>query len=408
MFPRTSISLILLSLFAGCSIALAAPKVVFNSSPLNKIPQVVTLEELWRVGEDEDLFFGQITTTVSDEFGQLYVLDGKQNQVQVFDTKGNHLRTLSREGDGPGEIRNASDIFITHDEKLAISSSYPGGLVFLQLDGTPAGKKRVTPQGVGENIICFLDNAVSLNGTKNGDMIFVWGGQYTVDGRREQRRFLSCFSKEMQEINRYHETSHIRDRSLAAKEVDDYFPEDNLHCIGPDGRLYFASERNNYRIQVYSSSWQQLLTIEREFKSRKRNSSEFAYFQGLYSPGSGSSHGPGLPAEVSEITPDIEALHIGTDGNLWVQHSRSYLDQPAGIMLTYDVFGPDGRWLHQKSVACAGNGHRDRLVPLADGRWLRLVGAVVGYSPPEGGGEEEDDLMEIICYTGSQGISPLK
>jgi len=212
----------------------------------------------------------------------------------------------------------------------------------------------------------------------------------------------------MQEINCYHETSHIRDQSLAAKEVDDYFPEDNLHCIGPDGRLYFAPDRNNYRIKVFSNSGLQLHTIERKFKSRKRNASELEYFQGLYSPSSGGSHGPGLPAEVSEITPDIEALHIGTGGNLWVQHSRSYYDQPAGIMLTYDVFGPDGRWLSQKSVACAGNGLRDRLVPLADGRWLRLVGAVVGYNPPEGGGDEEDDLMAVICYRATRDLSSQK
>jgi len=399
MFPRTSILIIILIFLTGQSLALTTSRVVHNSSPQDKAHQVISLEELWRVGDDGDLFFGQITTTVIDDFGQLYVLDGKQNQVEVFDKNGNHLRTLLREGDGPGEIRNASDMFLTHDRKLAVSTGFPGGLVFLQLDGTPAGKKRVTPQGAGNNKICFLDNATSFKGASRGEMIFVWGGQRTIDGTREQRRCLSRFSKDIQEITRYHETRHPRGRSIAGNEADDYFPQDHLHCIGPDGRLYFAPARNNYRIKVFSSDGQELHTIEREFSSRKRNTSELEYIQGLYSPSAGGSHGQGIAAEVSEMAPDIEALHIGPEGNLWVQHSRSSFDQPEGIMLTYDIFGPDGRWLSQKSIACAGNGLRDRLVPLADGRWLRLVGAIVGYNPSDGGGDEEDDRLEVVCYS---------
>jgi hypothetical protein len=51
----------------------------------------IELEELWRVGgDDEDVLFGVIAQLVVDDAGDVYLLDGQLSEVQVF--------CLTREG----------------------------------------------------------------------------------------------------------------------------------------------------------------------------------------------------------------------------------------------------------------------------------------------------------------------
>ena len=79
--------------------------------------ETMQLEELWRVGgagEDQTVF-GVILQALPDEQGNLYVLDLQLSQVFVFSPEGKLLRTLSREGEGPGEVRNPTDMFFMAD-----------------------------------------------------------------------------------------------------------------------------------------------------------------------------------------------------------------------------------------------------------------------------------------------------
>jgi hypothetical protein len=79
---------------------------VKNTEPAHP-PRTVQLEELWRVGgEDGELLFGAIVGTTTDPDGNVYLLDHHLKHVEVISPDGEHLRTLSGEGDGPGEIRN--------------------------------------------------------------------------------------------------------------------------------------------------------------------------------------------------------------------------------------------------------------------------------------------------------------
>jgi hypothetical protein len=58
------------------------------------------------LGEDRDpqQAFYRPRTVVPDAGGNIYVLDQGNNRIQVFDGAGRYLRTLGREGEGPGEM----------------------------------------------------------------------------------------------------------------------------------------------------------------------------------------------------------------------------------------------------------------------------------------------------------------
>ena len=83
--------------------------------------------------------------------------------------------------------------------------------------------------------------------------------------------------------------------------------------------------------------------------------------------------------------------------------ARSGLDRPDGVFKTYDVFSPEGAWLHEASLVFPGDPDYDDLIFLADGRVLMIRGLVLARLTASGsqgavfdeeGGEGE---LEVIC-----------
>lgn len=71
----------------------------------------LTPQELWRAGGEEDEhFFGVISAALADSAGNIYLLDRQLSEVAVYSSDGRFLRTLSREGEGPGEVRRPVDM----------------------------------------------------------------------------------------------------------------------------------------------------------------------------------------------------------------------------------------------------------------------------------------------------------
>ena len=69
------------------------------------------VEEVSRIGsvhDDGPSLFGQIVAIELDDHGRVWIHDGQANEIRVFDSLGNHVRTVGRDGDGPGEFRSVS------------------------------------------------------------------------------------------------------------------------------------------------------------------------------------------------------------------------------------------------------------------------------------------------------------
>jgi len=172
-----------------------------------------------------------------------------------------------------------------------------------------------------------------------------------------------------------------------------------------DGKVIMAPERNAYRLQVLGPAG-----VEREFgrpfESRRRTAQEVAAVESRFQrPGGGGGRGGGgrpadLAVEVLPFEADILALHARPDGQLWVQTSRSHLDQPAGVMLSYDVFDSEGNFTGQLAVACEGVALRDALFPLQDGTFVLVKGhadALAAMRGAETADTAADDLaLEVV------------
>lgn len=78
------------------------------------------LEEELRIGttsEEGPELFGQIQGLVADAEGTIFVLDSQARELRIFDADGEHLRTVGRQGGGPGEFANPVGLAIHPDNE---------------------------------------------------------------------------------------------------------------------------------------------------------------------------------------------------------------------------------------------------------------------------------------------------
>ena len=103
--------------------------------------RTVTLRERWRIGgDDEETLFGRIPRVAAGPDGNVYVLDSQLCEVSVYDRDGALLRTLFREGEGPGEVREPRDMFVLGDGRVGLIQDFPGVAVMVDGQGNPAGR----------------------------------------------------------------------------------------------------------------------------------------------------------------------------------------------------------------------------------------------------------------------------
>ncbi|REL33500.1 6-bladed beta-propeller [Rhodohalobacter sp. SW132] len=59
---------------------------------------------------DADLLIGRISGITSDRNGGVYIADEDQSTIHRFDSSGNYIRSIGRDGEGPGEFRSLVQI----------------------------------------------------------------------------------------------------------------------------------------------------------------------------------------------------------------------------------------------------------------------------------------------------------
>ncbi len=362
------------------------------------------LEELWRIGgpDDEENLLGVVDRILADDEGNLYLLDIQLVEVLVYDADGEYVHSLGKQGDGPGEMRNAVEIMFLPDGHLGIVQLFPGRVVKVDLEGIPAGEIRPGGDDPTEGGFFSIWSAASY-----GDRLVLGGARMQRDEEKMTfNNFIGDFEVDGSSSHVYLEKSTVRQRGVRKfDEMERWFPN-NAWTLDGDGRLYLAPERNNYRIEVYGAPGEAERTLSRPFESWQRTDDEMDRAKALAAPRRRRNSSP--PELVMEPTePDIAALHAASDGSLWVLTSRGTRNQPAGVHSTWDVFDPAGDFTTQVAVACEGRGGRDALFFPGNGLAVLVkehADARFAFLGRGADNSSEEDLegeaspLEIICY----------
>jgi len=386
----------------------AAPETVRNPARPAHGEVTMVLEEEWRVGgpDDEENFFGLITWAEADEEGLLYVLDVQMCQALVYDQQGELVRTLFRQGDGPGEVRQPRDLVLMPDGTVGAVQEFPGKIVRVDHEGNPAGDITLHTGDATAGGFMALTAAEHRGGTFLLAGVAIDPGEDQTSQRRTM--FLTAASDDGVAGTRYLEstvdwdfTNFIYDEATALPSF--WW----ANAVGPDGRVYAAPDRDAYRINVYAADGTLERVVEREYEHWTRTGEEKAWLRALLE-GAFRNVPFELDLKICDTASDISWLTRGVqvtaDGELWILPSRGTREQPDGIVATFDVFDAAGRFDRRVRMACPeGNGEEDGIFLLDDGRVLLVKGYVDAMATMFGGAmdtpdDEEAAPMALVCY----------
>ncbi len=389
---------VLVILYLIAATAVAAPRVENGAEPRDGTAHL-TLEPLWTVGggDDDSLLLGVIEQVIVDDENRIYLLDTQLATIQILDVEGNVLGNRGAPGDGPGEVRRPVAMTRFPDGVLGLAQSFPGKLVLLDADGTPAGS--ITPQQGPEDKGNFLRLDIARPAGEN----VVLGGTFmTMDGQlveQELRPSIRLYDRQGNRIAEYAaKTYPFNMRTMVVRDQHEDFVWNRMDAA-PDGRFAVSIPRNGYEVTVFDAEGAASLVFTRAYEPWWRNDEaldrERRILKALY-----AMMNPDLPVEVEPTAPDVVDLLFLADGRIWTQTSRARWEPAAGSFTEYDEFDGAGMYTRVIRVACDGDAKRDRLIFSQDGSLaFRVAGywdAVLGVQDDGSGVEAEP--MAVTCY----------
>ncbi len=365
--------------------------------------RTVELREVWRVGgEDDDAFFGLIPRVAADASGHAYVLDSQLCQVSVYDTDGELVRTLFREGEGPGEVRRPRDMLLLDDGRVGLIQEFPGMVVMVDGEGLPAGRLRVGGTDGGAHSLTACQGAgdrVVLSGTHQSD-----GGP----GISLRDNFLESYDSDS--TLKAHFVS-----ALSQYDFNDFVFDEREHlppfwfcfAAGADGSVYTVHDRDRYAITVHAPDGSVSRVIERDYEPLQRTDREYRALYGMIETAM-----TGMPMEVRIEVERQEAavmslargIQVAVDGRLWVLSGRGARPDAPGVMAVYDVFEPSGEFAEQVALKAPHRASEVGIVLAGPDRILVIesyfesLAAQFGDGSTYGGEDGEPALPAVVCY----------
>lgn len=134
---RISIAVLLYTLFS----------LTFLSCSQNKYDQVadvntselplLELDHQFTITDSDDIFLQQINEVKSDSKGRIYLSDQRALQIHLYDSNGQYLTSIGRDGAGPGEFQSLISVFIDQNDQLfAIDMNQTRNTVFVENSNT--------------------------------------------------------------------------------------------------------------------------------------------------------------------------------------------------------------------------------------------------------------------------------
>lgn len=374
-------------------------KTVANPAVAMEPPVTVKLEHLWTVGgdtEDEDEFFGVIADIEIDNSGNVYLLDSQLAEVKIYTKDGELIRSIGRQGEGPGEFRLPNAMFFTKEGNIAVLQTVPGKIVLLTPDGKPAGDFPLPQPADGGFQILGGGQA------RSGNIVLFLGRTafQAGEGKWSRSDFLVSVDTKGTQLSQYAAKTKTIVMADATLRFSDWDTFERRWELGPDGKVYACESYPNYEITVFNKAGAVEKKITREYGHQALGAKEKDMLKRIMD--FSAQQIPGCKVVIDDNAKDIESIHVRDDGNIWVLTSTGARTKPAGSLGVFDVLNPEGQYV--KAVTLMGEGDplsdlyllvKNRLYVVTD--FLQAAMAAQGMQGAVGE-EEEAEPMAVRCF----------
>ncbi len=330
---------------------------VMNPAEPMEPPAIFELRELWRLESenlDGDVVFAVVEDVAEDEDGNAYIADSGLNTVHVVSPSGEYLRSIGREGEGPGEFRTVSEVFFTNDGKLNVIDTFACKILTFTIDGNPVTQWKPSLDGYSQ---LWIDSAVY---SQQGYFAYLGGrsfskktisdiahiGLFDVDGRATSASF---------------ERVTTRTRGDIYFGFDEEFT-DAIRIMGStnDGRLFISQSFTEYSIYIYKPDGSLSMIIERDYEFVERDEDSIEDQRSRWV--TALRNWKNSEVRVSNYERSVYDIAEKENGHIWVGTSRGWSGTPLGVADILDVYNEDGQFIHQAVIKGMINPEDDLLL----------------------------------------------
>ncbi len=402
----TKILLTVVALITSWAIPAAAGPPLIDNPQQAPIQRTIPMTEVWRIGDhaDESFVLGVIKRIISDEEGNFYLLDSQQSEVFKFSAEGQYLKSVSRKGEGPGEIGRCHFFGFWDQETIACFSNFPHKFVRFDREGLPVATLTPSP-GVAQRDVGSM--GMSRFERRVGFLVAQGSFFRNDNGKSIQKFFLSGFDDGAQETICYGKvlTGYDFSRPVTVDEKADFIAL-RRWTLGREGELYTAPQRTSYLIEVHDSQGNLLRTISRRWPLHKRTAAEKEAAKNRYSFGVAGNKMPPITYKIDDYAHTIAALNW-IDDQLWVTATAPRVEGKSAV----SIFDREGNLMADRVYELPWDPEKDKVHWLDGGRAVVVKnyasasvasrGANTTHQKGDGTQEisfDDDLILEVILY----------
>lgn len=320
----------------------------------------------WRAVEDlnigmaegpaEYMFFRPRTVDV-DSGGSLYVLDAGDKTVRVYDSEGEFVRRMGREGQGPGEFQDPS-LMVMWSDTLAVYDWRLRRLSVFSTEGKLLDSKQVA-------IDAFLHGFATALARSGGDTLLLSLARgFSIPRRPESEGTgslirLTLDGRVIDTVRTFaglEEVPHYSDRSLRVFSAP--FARGPFWAVAPGGWIAFGHS-DRYLIDVFTADGRVIRSVRRRDALERVSEEDVVTFRERFPYGQGLDSLPPEERRVAaavlrdfhypEAWPAFSALEFDAASRLWVRRPH----RPDDESVAWDVFDEEGRYLGSLTLPTA-------------------------------------------------------
>jgi len=277
------------------------------------------LEEELSIGEeegDENYMFNQPQIVKAKEDGSIYVLDGRDICIKVYDKEGQYLRTVGRQGQGPGEFSSGFLFFdISSDGKISIMDCINSCVIIMDKNGAFIYSFRLPGR-------LFME----MKTDKDNFMYF----ERTFTDEEARKMSIHRYNSNGDEILNYGTFKIVqpviikRTKAITTTRVSRYAAT-TVWMVDQEGKLYVGFG-DKYQISVYDPNGSLSFRFGRDYP---------------LIPSKNKDGKPLSPKYIGVFSGVTRYWFFDENGNLWIETPTKEDTEE----IAYDIFSPEGIYL---------------------------------------------------------------
>lgn len=289
---------------------------------------------------DSNYVFASIDALAHGPDGNIYALDKGACCVKVYSPRGDFIRTISRDGDGPGEVTGAFAMAVLGDGRISICAPFQGGIHNFLPDGTWEG---LTAE--------FTRNPpINMVGADSNAYIALKIAIDPVDGEFVSKCLIGRYEEDNEPSVIYYETESPFDPN----DLTGLLNETLFSCeffADRSGNVYLSHySTEEYIVNVFDRDGDQILQIEKDVsrvsKSPEEIQEEKAWMETwLRSMG---TQGVVIDYNPEQYRWTISDIGCDDQGRIWVRRGTE-------LAPVFDVYDSQGNPLFAADIEGVGD-----------------------------------------------------